>query len=159
MTRTPLPASIPVPRSNVKKSGRNDIFLLEALEALLFLVVILRIYMIILKIQSTFDLCNTSIHTIRTFHRNKKTTTYMRGIAALSQAKNKLNTIYPLKTSWVATLTPKKIKDDGFENKEQMKKEEIDPIVTFSKPPPVPPVLGPLVLLSLWETWSTPDEK
>ncbi|KAK9067965.1 hypothetical protein SSX86_012076 [Deinandra increscens subsp. villosa] len=82
----------------------------------------------------------------------------MRGIAVLLRAKNKFNSISPVKTSWVGTLTPKKIKDDGFEKKEEMKKVEVDPIVTFSKLPPVPPVLGPLVLLSLWETWSTRDE-
>ncbi|KAJ0482710.1 hypothetical protein HanIR_Chr13g0656921 [Helianthus annuus] len=82
----------------------------------------------------------------------------MRGTAALSRAKNTINNINPVKPSWVATLTPKKVKDDGFEKTQEMKKEEVDPIVTFSKPPPVPPVLGPLVLLSLWETWSTRDD-
>lgn len=35
--------------------------------------------------------------------------------------------------------------------------ERIDPIVVFSKPPPVPPVLGPLVVLSLLETWWSHD--
>ncbi|KAI3689512.1 hypothetical protein L2E82_47472 [Cichorium intybus] len=81
----------------------------------------------------------------------------MRAIRALLRGNSAFNRIYPLKTSWVATVTPKKVKDDSFERKEEMKKE-VDPIVTFSKPPPVPPVLGPLVLYSLWETWSTPDE-
>ncbi|KAM0069930.1 hypothetical protein Hdeb2414_s0001g00007331 [Helianthus debilis subsp. tardiflorus] len=94
----------------------------------------------------------------RFLQRNKETTTYMRGTAALSRAKNTFNNINPVKPSWVATLTPKKVKDDGFEKTQEMKKEEVDPIVTFSKPPPVPPVLGPLVLLSLWETWSTRDD-
>ncbi|KAI3828809.1 hypothetical protein L1987_02919 [Smallanthus sonchifolius] len=94
----------------------------------------------------------------RSLHRNKEIIIYMRGIAALFRAKNKFSSVYPVKTSWVATLTPKKVKDDGFEKKEEMKNEEVDPIVTFSKLPPVPPVLGPIVLLSLWETWSTPDE-
>ncbi|XP_071730712.1 uncharacterized protein [Rutidosis leptorrhynchoides] len=82
----------------------------------------------------------------------------MRGITALSHARNTFNSICPVKTSWVATVTPKKVNDDNFA-KEKMKKVEVDPIVTFSKPPPVPPVLGPLVLLSLWETWSTSDDK
>ncbi|CAH1453632.1 unnamed protein product [Lactuca virosa] len=83
----------------------------------------------------------------------------MRGITALLRGNSKLNRIYPVKASWVATVTPKKVKDDVFEKKEEMKKEEVDPIVTFSKPPPMPPVLGPLVLFSLWETWSAPDDK
>ncbi|GKA90209.1 hypothetical protein Tco_0812079 [Tanacetum coccineum] len=83
----------------------------------------------------------------------------MRDIAAILRAKNNLKNIYPVKTSWVATLTPKKVKEDGFEKNAQMKKEEVDPIVTFSKPPPVPPVLGPLVLFSLWEAWSAHDDK
>ncbi|KAL4565494.1 hypothetical protein LXL04_029592 [Taraxacum kok-saghyz] len=83
----------------------------------------------------------------------------MRGISTLLRESSKFNKIYPVKaSSWVATVTPKKVKDDGFEKKEEMKKEEIDPIVTFSKPPPVPPVLGPLVFFSLWETWSTRDD-
>lgn len=59
----------------------------------------------------------------------------------------------------VNTLTPKKVKDDVFETNKQMKEEEVDPIVTFSKPPPLPPVIGPVVLLSLWQTWSTTDDK
>ncbi|KAL8238828.1 hypothetical protein R6Q59_015402 [Mikania micrantha] len=94
----------------------------------------------------------------RFLQTNKETTTYMRVISAFFRTKSKSKNIYPVKTSWVATLTPKKVKDDGFGKKEHMKKE-VEPVVTFGKPPPVPPVLGPLVLLSLWETWSTPDEK
>ncbi|KAI3691804.1 hypothetical protein L6452_31606 [Arctium lappa] len=84
----------------------------------------------------------------------------MRGTAALLPVKNKFIRMHPVNASRVASLTPKKkLEDDDFEKKEEMKKEEADPIVTFSKPPPIPPVLGPLVLLSLWETWSDDNEK
>jgi hypothetical protein len=33
----------------------------------------------------------------------------------------------------------------------------MDPIVAFSKPPPLPPVFGPLIALSLFEMWSSHD--
>lgn len=103
----------------------------------------------------------TPAHDHRLLERNKEKerTIRMRGITSLLRGNSKLNRIYPVRASWVATVTPKKVNDDGFEKKEEMKKEEVDPIVTFSKPPPMPPVLGPLVLFSLWETWSTPDDK
>ena len=35
--------------------------------------------------------------------------------------------------------------------------EKMDPIVAFSRPPPLPPVFGPLIALSLFEMWSTHD--
>lgn len=36
-------------------------------------------------------------------------------------------------------------------------KEKVDPIVAFSKPPPVPPVIGPLVVLSLLDSYFSRD--
>lgn len=53
----------------------------------------------------------------------------------------------------LATSTPKK--QDKNESGEigLATKEMIDPIVAYSRPPPLPPVIGPLVALSLLDTW------
>ncbi|OIW11100.1 hypothetical protein TanjilG_22907 [Lupinus angustifolius] len=53
----------------------------------------------------------------------------------------------------LATLTPKKQENNEFSEMGLATKEIVDPVVAFSKPPPLPPVLGPLVALSLLETW------
>lgn len=55
----------------------------------------------------------------------------------------------------MSTSTPnKKEANKEFDQGEQLvTKENIDPIVTFSRPPPFPPVLGPLVAFTLLETW------
>ncbi|KAH7513888.1 uncharacterized protein LOC107430187 [Ziziphus jujuba] len=84
----------------------------------------------------------------------------MRGIAALTPAKNKFKQIYPLKGSWgnAATSTPKKQRNnEPGEERGPVTKEKDVPVVAFSRPPPLPPVVGPLVLLSLLETWSGRD--
>lgn len=57
----------------------------------------------------------------------------------------------------VATSTPKKGADDICSHGGVITKEKIDPVVTFSRPPPLPPVLGPLVALSLLQTWLNGD--
>ncbi|KAL6651254.1 hypothetical protein ACP70R_010179 [Stipagrostis hirtigluma subsp. patula] len=38
------------------------------------------------------------------------------------------------------------------------KDENVEPLVAFGRPPPVPPVLGPLVVLSLFEMSSGDDD-
>ncbi|KAK7860688.1 hypothetical protein CFP56_033180 [Quercus suber] len=83
----------------------------------------------------------------------------MRGTAVLSPAKYKFKQIYPLRRSWgtVATSTPKKRGNNNSGEEGPVTKEKNDPIVAFSRPPPLPPVLGPLVALSLLETWSSRD--
>lgn len=78
----------------------------------------------------------------------------MRGASAILPAANKFKTVYPIADSWVATLTPKK---QWNSKGEQMTKEKVDAINAFSKPPPIPPVVGPLVVLSLFEAWSSRD--
>lgn len=38
-----------------------------------------------------------------------------------------------------------------------IEKEKAEPVVAFSRPPPLPPVLGPLVALSVLESWNKRD--
>ena len=52
----------------------------------------------------------------------------------------------------MATLPQKKQVDNEFSEEKSITKEKIDPVVTFSRPPPFPPVLGPLVAFTLFET-------
>ena len=110
----------------------------------------------------------------------------MRGTAALLPAKNKLKQIYPPKGTWgnvhslmpsffycsmtyllnnigrnfpgsASTSTLKREGNNDFREQGTITNEKIDPIVAFSKPPPLPPVLGPLVALSLLEAWWSRD--
>ncbi|XP_059642901.1 uncharacterized protein LOC132284790 [Cornus florida] len=82
----------------------------------------------------------------------------MRGTAALLPAKNIFKQIHPTKRTWgiVATSTPKKQENNDV-GEGHVTVDKADPIVAFSKPPPLPPVLGPIVVLSLFETWSSRD--
>ena len=63
----------------------------------------------------------------------------------------------------VATIaTKKQLRKDGFGEEEALPfaKEKADPIVAFSRPPPMPPtLLGSLIALSLLESWSRRDAK
>ncbi|BBH03389.1 hypothetical protein Prudu_014246 [Prunus dulcis] len=68
---------------------------------------------------------------------------YMRGLAALSPAKIKLfKQAYPMKGSWgtVATSTPKR-QGNNIDPGEGglVAKQKTEPIVAFSRPPPLPP--------------------
>jgi hypothetical protein len=38
------------------------------------------------------------------------------------------------------------------------KDEDAEPLVAFSRPPPMPPVLGPLIALSLFQTSSSDED-
>lgn len=62
-----------------------------------------------------------------------------------------------LKSGTVATSLPKKQENNNTGEEGPITKEKNGPIVAFSRPPPLPPVLGPLVALSLLETWSSRD--
>lgn len=58
----------------------------------------------------------------------------------------------------LATSTPKNQEKNEME---LATKEMIDPIVAYSRPPRLPPVIGPLVALSLldtWWNWSSDDD-
>ncbi|KAA0042731.1 hypothetical protein IC582_022399 [Cucumis melo] len=83
----------------------------------------------------------------------------MRGAAALLTVKNKPKLIHPTKGSWgslTSTVQRQGMKNDS-EGESVVTKEKADPIAAFSKPPPLPPLLGPLAVLSLLETYLSPD--
>lgn len=61
------------------------------------------------------------------------------------------------KAGVMATSPQKKQANNEFSEEKSITKENIDAIVTFSRPPPFPPVLGPLVALTLLETWFNGD--
>lgn len=74
----------------------------------------------------------------------------------LVPALTKFKTIFPAGGKLVGTMIPKKQANDDA-GEAQMKAENIEPLVAFSRPPPIPPFLGPLVALSLLESWSRRD--
>ncbi|KAK3016208.1 hypothetical protein RJ639_006210 [Escallonia herrerae] len=78
----------------------------------------------------------------------------MRGAAALLFAKNKLKSISPVERAKVGILTPKK---QSNQDVGVITMEKADVIAALSKPPPLPPVVGPLVALSLLQAWSSRD--
>ncbi|GMI88496.1 hypothetical protein like AT4G23493 [Hibiscus trionum] len=83
------------------------------------------------------------------------------GSAAILPAKYKFKKICPTAGSWgtVATSTPRESDDNGS-NKEKggsISKDQNEPMVALSKPPPHPHFLGPLLAFSLLETWSRRD--
>nr|GLL27658.1 uncharacterized protein LOC105158209 [Ipomoea trifida] len=80
----------------------------------------------------------------------------MREPARLWFAVEKLKSIHKPKGRWVGTMTPRRqVNDDAREG--QIEKENHDPVVAFSRPPPLPPFIGPLVALSLLQSWSKRD--
>ncbi|OWM85294.1 hypothetical protein CDL15_Pgr028081 [Punica granatum] len=83
----------------------------------------------------------------------------MRGRAAILTAKGKLEQINHITGSCgtLATSTPLKKRGKSSKEGNSVSFEKSDPIVAFSKPPPLPPFLGPLVVLSLLETFSSRD--
>ncbi|KAK2664134.1 hypothetical protein Ddye_002708 [Dipteronia dyeriana] len=83
----------------------------------------------------------------------------MRGSSALIPAKHRPKQIYTIAESWgkLATSTPKRHPNNDATEGEPITKVKAEPIVAYSKPPPLPPVIGPLVALSLLETLSSHD--
>lgn len=84
----------------------------------------------------------------------------MRGTALSFPTKIKFKQIYPLAKSWgtVSTTTPKKLENKESQGGTISPAEKTEqPLVAFSKPPPLPPFLGPLVALSLLETLYSRD--
>ncbi|XP_050229893.1 uncharacterized protein LOC126678997 [Mercurialis annua] len=80
----------------------------------------------------------------------------MRGISVLLPVKyNFRQLLYPVTRSWgtMATVTPRK-QENEYKGGRGLN-EKTDPIVAFSRPPPLPPVVGPLLALSFFETWSS----
>ncbi|MBA0826470.1 hypothetical protein Goarm_011316 [Gossypium armourianum] len=81
------------------------------------------------------------------------------GTASLLPSVYKFKQICPLAGSWgtVATSTPRKSDNNGSKETGSVSNVQTEPIVAFSKPPPQPPILGPLVAFSLLETCSRRD--
>ncbi|CAG7887405.1 unnamed protein product [Brassica rapa] len=79
---------------------------------------------------------------------------------------NNLKPIFPASGSngnsckVVRTIVPKKPGNENNGERETMKKieESVEPLVAFSRPPPFPPFIGPLVMYSLLQSWSSRDE-
>uniref|UniRef100_A0A1J3CYX2 Uncharacterized protein n=1 Tax=Noccaea caerulescens TaxID=107243 RepID=A0A1J3CYX2_NOCCA len=84
----------------------------------------------------------------------------MRRVLSLTE---KLKPIFPVSGSngkLVRTMVPKKRGNEIYSDGETMKKieETVEPMVAFSRPPPFSPFVGPLVMYSLLQSWSTRDE-
>ncbi|XP_047062822.1 uncharacterized protein LOC124670355 [Lolium rigidum] len=55
--------------------------------------------------------------------------------------------------------TPQKHEKEINSTKSALAKDEnAEPLVAFSRPPPMPPVLGPLIALSLFQTSSSDED-
>ena len=66
--------------------------------------------------------------------------------------KNILKQIYPAHGTWRAMIvTPDKQEKNYLGKAGMVMNDSTGPIAAFSKPPPLPPVLGPLFALSLLE--------
>ncbi|CAH9069032.1 unnamed protein product [Cuscuta europaea] len=82
----------------------------------------------------------------------------MREAARLWFSVEKLKPTHQFKGRWVGTITPRKQgNDDGEAGEGQIGKGNHDPIIAFSRPPPIPPFMGPLVALSLLPSWFKRD--
>lgn len=57
------------------------------------------------------------------------------------------------------TTTQKPEKEVNYNESVLTKEENAEPLVAFSRPPPLPPVLGPLIMLSLFEISSGDEDK
>ncbi|KAL8503425.1 hypothetical protein ACS0TY_022245 [Phlomoides rotata] len=73
--------------------------------------------------------------------------------AASRQLVTKLGPVSSSKGRYVGTMIPRKQTNEDA-GEARIQKERAEPIVAFSKPPPFPPVLGPLVALSILELWN-----
>ncbi|EOA17749.1 hypothetical protein CARUB_v10006137mg [Capsella rubella] len=76
---------------------------------------------------------------------------------------DKLKPIFPVsgsKGKVVRTVVPKKPVNGNNSESETMKKmeETVEPMVAFSRPPPYSPIVGPLLMYSLLQSWSSHDE-
>ncbi|KAL3818031.1 hypothetical protein ACJIZ3_003936 [Penstemon smallii] len=80
----------------------------------------------------------------------------MRGTASLRAILRELKPTYSSKGRWVGTMTPRKQTNDNA-NEAHIEKDKAQPIAAFSRPPPFHPFLGPLVALSMLESWTKRD--
>ncbi|KAI3453749.1 hypothetical protein Pfo_010412 [Paulownia fortunei] len=69
---------------------------------------------------------------------------------------SKFRPICSSKGRWVGTMNPRKLTNDNT-GEALIEKEKAEPIVAFSRPPPLSLFLGPLVALSMLESWNKRD--
>ncbi|KAL3738183.1 hypothetical protein ACJRO7_019677 [Eucalyptus globulus] len=82
---------------------------------------------------------------------------YICRLALLLQAEGALKQMNYIKGSWGTLTSSTPLKQGNSNSGMPDPREKTEPIVAFSRLPPMPPVLGPLVLLSLFETWNSHD--
>lgn len=87
----------------------------------------------------------------------------MRGAASISFLRSIKKQVYPFQGTWggiVPSLEPKRpTNEESSKGRIRTIADEkaAESIVAFSRPPPLPPFLGPLIILSLWDPWSRND--
>ncbi|GMH28863.1 hypothetical protein Nepgr_030706 [Nepenthes gracilis] len=81
---------------------------------------------------------------------------YMRGTASILQRNNICKRSFPIQGSWGGIAPSLELKNKDYKDTKEgtmVTGEKADPLVAFSRPPPLPPsFLGSLVALSLLET-------
>ncbi|KAL6547830.1 hypothetical protein OROHE_009535 [Orobanche hederae] len=75
---------------------------------------------------------------------------------SMSSLMSKLRPTSSSKGRLVGTMTPRK-QTNNSTSEAHIEKEKVEPIAAFSRPPPLSPFLGPLVALSILESWNNTD--
>ncbi|KQJ84173.1 uncharacterized protein LOC112269484 [Brachypodium distachyon] len=67
--------------------------------------------------------------------------------------------IKPVNGRLMTVSTPQKHEKEVISSESVPAKDEnMEPLVAFSRPPPMPPVIGPLIALSLFQTSSSDED-
>ncbi|KAL5214755.1 hypothetical protein ABZP36_003907 [Zizania latifolia] len=84
----------------------------------------------------------------------------MRGAARflVENATRQIKPVNGLPRLMTVTTPHKNGKENNSSDSVLTKDENIEPLVAFSRPPPLPPVLGPLIMLSLFDMSTGSDE-
>uniref|UniRef100_A0A0D3FZA2 Uncharacterized protein n=1 Tax=Oryza barthii TaxID=65489 RepID=A0A0D3FZA2_9ORYZ len=84
----------------------------------------------------------------------------MKGAArfVVENATRQIKPVNGLPRLMTITTPQKHGKENNSNDSVLTKDENIEPLVAFSRPPPLPPVLGPLIMLSLFNISSGGDE-
>ncbi|XP_012834294.1 PREDICTED: uncharacterized protein LOC105955136 [Erythranthe guttata] len=80
--------------------------------------------------------------------------------ASFRALSSKFRPVYSSKGRWAGTVTPRKLANDN-PSEARFAKEESEPKVAFARPPLLPPLLGPLVALSVMQSstkWDNNDD-
>ncbi|KAF2935496.1 uncharacterized protein [Oryza sativa Japonica Group] len=84
----------------------------------------------------------------------------MKGAArfVVENATRQIKPVNGLPRLMTITTPQKHGKENNSNDSVLTEDENIEPLVAFSRPPPLPPVLGPLIMLSLFNMSSGGDE-